>query len=65
MKPDMTKPADSKRKSILLAQEALVRESFINERRLPLLFQPAVDGLSLTGWAKANRELIELLAFQP
>jgi len=55
----MTKPADIRRKSILLNQEALVRESFLNARRLPLVFEPAVDGLSLTEWAKANRDLID------
>src|SRR6267154_78308 len=55
----MTKPADTRRKSILLNQEALVREGFFNDRRLPLVFKPAVDGLSLTEWVKANRELID------
>ena len=60
----MTKPADSKRKSIFLAQEALVRESFLNERRLPLVCEPAVDGLSLIGWSKANRDLIDQKLFE-
>src|SRR5258706_1528650 len=55
----MTKPGTIRRKSILLNREALVRESFFNDRRLPLMFEPAIDGLSLTDWAKANRELID------
>src|SRR6266446_4568764 len=55
----MTNPADIRRKSILLNREALVRESFFSDRRLPLLFEPAIDGLSLTEWAKANHELID------
>jgi alpha-ketoglutarate-dependent taurine dioxygenase len=59
MKPDMTKPGTTRRKSILLNQEALVRESFLNDRRLPLVFEPAIDGLSLTEWANANHELID------
>ena len=59
MKPDMTKPAHTRRKSILLAQEALVHERFLNDRRLPLVFEPAIDGLSLAAWAKANHELID------
>src|ERR1700687_1455247 len=64
MKSNVNKPGDTGRKSIPLTQEALVRESFLNDRRLPLLFEPAVDGLSLSEWAKANRELIDQKLFK-
>src|SRR3989454_9260973 len=63
MKPNITKPDNSPgattRKSITLSQEALVRESFPNgDGLLPRLFQPAVDGLSLSHWTTSNREFI-------
>lgn len=60
MKPDMTKPADIRRKSIALTPAALVRESLLSAAApLPLLFEPAVDGLSLIEWARSNRDLID------
>lgn len=59
MKPDMTKPGMTRRKSIQLSQEALISESYLNNRHLPLVFQPAVDGLSPTQWAKVNLDLID------
>ena len=55
----MTKPGSIKRKSIALSAEALVREGVLSSgASLPLLFEPAVDGVSLTAWAKGNRDLI-------
>ena len=63
MKPNVTKPDNSPgattRKSITLSQEALVRESSPSgDGLLPRLFQPAVDGLSLSHWTTSNREFI-------
>jgi alpha-ketoglutarate-dependent taurine dioxygenase len=49
----------TKRKAIPLSQEALVRENFVNDRLLPLVLEPAIDGLSLVEWAKVNRDLID------
>ena len=48
------------RKSINLQQEEIVRQSFLaaNET-LPLVIQPAVEGVNLTTWAKNNREFLE------
>jgi len=56
----MIKPGSFKRKSIELTQNDLVRESLLSENQpLPLLFEPAVDGLDLIAWANTNRDLIE------
>ena len=56
MKPDVNKPGASRRKTITLSQEALVRESFPSGAGLlPLLLRPAVDGLSLSHWTASNR----------
>jgi alpha-ketoglutarate-dependent taurine dioxygenase len=63
MKPSIKRPdgrpGATIRKGITLSQEALVRESFLNNNALPLVVQPAIDGLSLTHWAKFNLELIK------
>src|SRR5215472_3598032 len=49
-----------KRKPITLSAAELVRESQLrSESSLPMLFQPAVEGLQLASWARDNRELIE------
>jgi alpha-ketoglutarate-dependent taurine dioxygenase len=60
MKPDLSKPGTVKRRSITFSQEALVREGFLRtDTRLPLLLESAVDGLSLIGWTRSNRDFIE------
>jgi alpha-ketoglutarate-dependent taurine dioxygenase len=55
----ITKPGAATRKTITLSQEALVRESsLISDGVLPVLFQPTVEGLSLSRWTSSNCELI-------
>jgi alpha-ketoglutarate-dependent taurine dioxygenase len=57
---DQKNPGTTKRKSIQLSQEALVRESLLNaDAPLPLVIEPAVDGVSLSEWANSNRELVD------
>src|SRR5258708_1936651 len=60
MKPNLTKPGTATRKPIMLAPEGLVHESLPNgEGVLPLLLEPAVEGLSLSSWTTSNRESIQ------
>ena len=47
------------RKGVSLSQEDLVRESSLNSASLPLVFQPTVEGVSLTQWATGNVDLIK------
>jgi alpha-ketoglutarate-dependent taurine dioxygenase len=42
-----------------LSEQALVKESFIDERRLPLVLQPAFEEVNLTSWAAGNRDYLE------
>jgi len=59
MNPKLTKPSTSKRKAIALSQETLVNESFLRTGdTLPLLLEPAVQGLSLSMWAAGNADFI-------
>ncbi|MFN2529805.1 MAG: TauD/TfdA family dioxygenase [Pyrinomonadaceae bacterium] len=52
MNPNPIKLGTSKRKAIALTQDALVRESLLRaDNRLPLLLEPAVEGVSLSQWA--------------
>jgi alpha-ketoglutarate-dependent taurine dioxygenase len=51
-------PRMKARKEITLSQAELVRESFFDNSELPVVFRPAVEGLSLTQWAQDNIELI-------
>jgi alpha-ketoglutarate-dependent taurine dioxygenase len=49
-----------KRKAVRILQEELVKKGYLrDERNLPLLIQPAVEGVDLISWAANNRELIE------
>jgi alpha-ketoglutarate-dependent taurine dioxygenase len=60
MKPNITRPSrDGARKGITLSQEALVRESLLNDNVLPLVLLPAVDGLSLAEWTRNNVDLVK------
>ena len=59
MKPNVTKPGATRRKTIALTEEALIKESFLRaDTTLPLLVEPAVGGLSLSQWIMANRDFI-------
>jgi alpha-ketoglutarate-dependent taurine dioxygenase len=49
-----------RRKSIRLAQEDLVRTSFLpGGREFPLVVEPNLDGINLTAYAESNRGLLE------
>lgn len=55
----MTRPPAIRRKPIRAAQETLVTETALRqEGPLPLLLQPAVDGVNLTEWAATHREAV-------
>ena len=58
-KPDATRPDAIRRKPIRANQETLVKESVLRpDAPLPLLFEPAVDGLNLKEWAAKNRDRV-------
>lgn len=49
-----------RRKAVNVAQDALVKTSYLAAgQTLPLVVQPALDGVSLNSWAADNREWIE------
>jgi alpha-ketoglutarate-dependent taurine dioxygenase len=49
-----------KRKSITVSSENLVTTNFLEHTQpLPLVIQPAVDGVNLVNWASSNRDWIE------
>jgi len=59
MNPNLSKPGMSKRKAIALTQDALVKEGLLRaEGRLPLLIEPAVEGLILSQWAVGKNGFI-------
>jgi alpha-ketoglutarate-dependent taurine dioxygenase len=59
MNPELKRPGLVRRKAIHLSPEELVSERLLDaDRSLPLLVEPAVDGLNLTQWATNNREFI-------
>jgi alpha-ketoglutarate-dependent taurine dioxygenase len=46
-------------KPVTRAQEKLVKTSYLNDGgTLPLVLEPAIDGIDLTQWARNNREFI-------
>lgn len=47
-----------KRKAVSLSGDSLIRVSFADERRCPLVIEPRFDGLQLAEWAAANRPLL-------
>lgn len=50
----------SRRKSIRLSPAELVEAGHLDhEQKVPLLFQPAVEGVNLSSWVESNRELLE------
>jgi len=48
------------RKSLSASQEQWVKTDYLSPSRpLPLVIQPAIDGLNLADWARNNREFVE------
>jgi len=59
MNPNLTKPGTSKRKPITLTQDALIKESLLQaDSSLPLLLEPAVEGVILSQWAVGKTDFI-------
>ena len=59
LKPSL-KGLGIRRKEIRLSQEVLVKADCLSaDCCLPLVVQPAIEGLELIGWAKSNRDFIE------
>lgn len=57
--PSRKKFDKTSRKTIVLSQEALVKsQSLLTGTTLPLVMQPAVDGLDPVGWTANNREMV-------
>jgi hypothetical protein len=55
-----SRPSAAKRKRLALSQRDLVQASFFAERTtLPLVLEPAVEGLSLIDWAVSNRQHLD------
>jgi alpha-ketoglutarate-dependent taurine dioxygenase len=48
-----------RRQALELDPEALVRASTLDERRLPLVLEPALPGVDLVAWARANRPRLQ------
>ena len=60
-KPSIKKLGNVRRKAINLSQEALIKaDSLYPGNSLPLVVQPAVEGLDLVTWVESNREFIEI-----
>jgi len=59
-KPSLKTLGTVRRKAINLSQEELIKRNFIQSgTTLPLVIQPALDGLDLVNWAANNREFID------
>src|SRR6185503_12140811 len=59
MNPNLTKPGTSKRKAITLTQDALAIERLLRaDSSLPLLLEPAVEGVILSQWAVGKTDFI-------
>ncbi len=59
-KPNIKKIASSKRKTVTLSQEKLIKLDFLDSHcSLPLVITANIEGLSLVTWAKTQKELIE------
>lgn len=48
-----------RRKAVNLPEGELVQTSLFPGKTLPLVIEPAINDLDLSGWARGNRELIE------
>jgi alpha-ketoglutarate-dependent taurine dioxygenase len=59
-KPSIQVPGAVRRKAVGSSSQDLVRlRPLRSERRLPLLIEPAIDGVDLLQWADSSRELID------
>lgn len=59
-KPSFGKFKEIRRQSITLSPEELIRKRSIDpERKLPLVIEPAIEGVELEPWARNNRSAIE------
>jgi len=59
-KPSFKNRGIPQRKSISLQGEKLIEQSFLDaEKKLPIVIEPAVDGVNLIAWAKNNSEFLE------
>jgi len=60
LKMGLRKSIQEKREGIDLTNLNLTRASYIQpEQPLPLIIQPAIDGVNLANWAKGNKEYIQ------
>ena len=66
MRPDPVpiqprKLGDTKRKKMTVTSESLVKLRLLTEdQRIPLVIEPAIEGVDALDWARSNRELIDL-----
>jgi alpha-ketoglutarate-dependent taurine dioxygenase len=59
MKPGINPPGLIKRKAMHLSSDVLIKERLLQaDRSLPLLIEPAVEGLSLPQWVSTQRDFI-------
>ena len=59
-KSSLKKLGDVRRKTLSVSRKELVKAECLQPSRpLPLVIQPAVDGIDLVSWATSNREFIE------
>ncbi len=59
-KSSLKKLGEVRRKTLRVSQKELVKAECLQlSRPLPLVIQPAVDGIDLVSWATSNREFIE------
>lgn len=57
--PESIKPPGIVKRKAIQASDVLIKERLLDpERSLPLLIEPAIQGVNLPEWAKNNRELI-------
>lgn len=65
-KPSLRSLGAWRRRDIRLSQAEWVKTDYLQpENKLPLVAQPAIDGVDLIAWATNNRELIETLLLEP
>jgi alpha-ketoglutarate-dependent taurine dioxygenase len=61
----MARPLESniafsrRRKIVTASDKDLVRTGYLNERRLPLVVEPQIEGLDLVRWAEAHRDFLD------
>lgn len=59
-KPRLGKLSSVRRKAVSATQEEWVKSGLLYpDESLPLVIQPAIDGVDLLAWARSNKELIE------